>query len=235
MAPSNKSLAPLIFLVVAVFASSLAFAGSGEPVHYHPTVLGDFQVGNLNDPVGPPVPGIFMGEEAYAYHIYPADQCDCSQEGFQLESVSQFLFFDDQQFPLTLEVQGALLKADFDAANDCFVPGPLLHEGPIETVIVQDNGTAVIQANTPDCPGFPLEDHYFLVMRYFGGAEAQLVVDDQPQPCTEYINRGNGWFDLFDRDKSGGGKVIVFGDIVCSPLSIGNTTTSWDGIKSLYK
>jgi len=227
----------LHWLLVTLLLITPAFVmGADAPGYDFETILfGDCQVGNLNPPVGPPAGGIFMGEEEYAYHIFPADQCNCSEEGFILESITQFLFFEPNQVPANLIVRGVLLKAVFDPSSGCWVPGPVLFEGPPENFIIDDNGPVVIQVPTPGAPVLPLADQYFLVLRYQGGAEAMLVVDDEPMPCTEFINRGSGWEDLFGRDKSGGGKVIVFGDIVCSPLSVPNGNSTWGGIKSLYK
>ena len=227
----------LVWVVAALLVTSPFFALAADAPGYdfETIFFSDCQVGNLNPPVEPPVPGIFMGDEQYAYHIFPADQCDCSEDGFILESITQYLFFDELQVPADLLVQGALLKADFDPSNDCWVPGPLLYEGPQETFTIVDPGSVVIQVPTPNAPALPLADHYYLVMRYLGGAEALLVVDDEPMPCTEFINRGSGWEDLYGQDKSGGGKVIVFGDIVCSPTSVPTDNPTWGGIKSLYK
>jgi hypothetical protein len=234
---SPKSLLRVGWLMVFILIAPLTLASSGEDAEYdfETILLGDFLVGNLNPPVAPPVPDIFMGEESYAYYIYPADQTNCTDDGFVLESITQRLFFDDQQVPANLVARGALLKADFDPVSDCWVPGPVLYEGPEETFSIIDNGSVTIQVPTPDAPNLLLADHYFLVLRYQGGGPAYLVVDDEPMPCIEYINRGAGWEDLYQRGKSGGGKVILFGDIVCSPASVPNTPDSWDAIKSLFK
>ena len=232
---SRKNQLPWLLVAFLVLCPVFVMASDDPGYDFETVLFGDCQVGNLNPPVAPPVPGIFTGEEEYAYHIFPAEQCDCSEDGFILENITQFLFFDDLQVPANLLVQGALLKADFDPSSGCWVPGPILFEGPQITFTIVDNGPAVIQVPTDGAPALPLADHYFLVMRYLGGAEAMLVVDDLPMPCTEFINRGSGWEDLFGRDKSGGGKVIVFGDIVCSPTSVPNTESTWGGIKSLYK
>ncbi len=221
----------LLLLLTPVWA----LAGTNPPLEIPVVLSGDYQVGNLNAPGSAPVPGIFMGEEEYAYHILPAEQSDCSEDGFILESITQLLFFEENQVPVTLMVQAALLKADFDPSSDCWVPGPVLYDSPQEIIMITDNGPATIKVLTPGIPVFPLEEHYFLVLRYQGGSEALLVVDDQPMACTEFINRGNGWEDLYGRDKSGGGKVIVFGDIVCAPMAVPTVENNWDRIKSLYK
>jgi len=193
------------------------------------------QIGNLNPPVGEPVPEIFQGEEAYAYHVYPPDQCACDEGGFALQTVSMLLYFTENQIPADLVVQGGLLGGVYDPSNDCWLPGETLQESQPTTVIVQEPGFFPVSVQVPIVDFYPFEGHYFLSMRYIGGAEALLAVDDQPMPCTEYINRGNGWQDLYDRDKSGGGKVIVFGDIVCGVPTVAGESQTWGAIKSLYR
>lgn len=237
MASSQKNFLFLTCLLAFLLFGTAVLAGQAPDQGFNAEAVffGDCQVGNLNPPVGPPAPGIFEGDEAYAYHIFPSEQCDCTEDGFILESITQYLFFEDPQIPATFLVQGALLKADFDPSNNCYRPGPLLYESPELAFTIVDNGPVAIQVPTPGAPVEILADHYFLVLRYQGGAQAELVVDDDPQPCTEYVNRGSGWQDLFGRDKSGGGKVIVYGDIVCSPTAVGATRTTWDSIKSLYQ
>ncbi len=234
---TRKSILPLSFLVALIFTVPLAFAGNGETVGYdYETILfGDCQVGNLNPPVAPPAPDIFMGDETYAYHILPAEPCQGNENGFILESISQLLDFNIDQVPADLIVQPALLVADFDSVSGCWVPGAPLYDGPVQTFEIFDSGIFTVQTPTPDAPALLLADHYFLALRYSGNAMAQLVVDNDPQPCIEFINRGAGWEDLFGQKRSGGGKVIVFGDIVFAPASVGQTTTTWDGVKSLYK
>ena len=233
----TKTILPLSCFVSLLIFASLAMAGSGENSgnNIETILLGDCRVGNLNPPSGELVPDIFMGDETYAYHIFPSTLCTSNLDGYILESISQLLDFNTDQIPAAFSVQPILLSANFDSGTDCWIPGPPLYEGPTQTFSINEPGIVPVQVFTTDVPAFVMSDHYFLAMRYTGGAQAQLVVDDDPQPCTEFINRGNGWEDLFGQKRSGGGKVIVFGDIIFSPASIGNTTTTWDGIKSLYK
>ncbi len=236
--PSNiKTILLMSWLVTLMFSVPMAFAGNGDDANFdfEAVLFRDCQVGNLNPPVGPPVPDIFMGNETYAYHIIPGEQCSSNFDGFILESITQLLQFNIDQIPASLVVHPSLLMATFDTGSDCWVPGPSLYDGPSQTFNIDDNGIINIQVTTPDAPPLLLAENYFLALRYEGGALAQLVVDDDPQPCTEFINRGDGWEDLFGQKRSGGGKVIVFGDIIFAPASVEVLPTTWDGIKSLYK
>jgi hypothetical protein len=49
------------------------------------------------------------------------------------------------------------------------------------------------------------------------------------------LDRGQGWEDLFGFDKTGGGKSIVFGDIVYATAVVPEETETWGSIKSLYR
>lgn len=233
----------LLTLVLISLLTAGALAGD-DPQDPGPARAGreECRIGNLNDPVGPPVPGIFMGHESYAYYVYPPETCSCQEEGFKLESVTQGLFFDDQQIPAVFNVQVLLLRAEFDPGQNCHVPGPVIFEGPEETIVIQDNGPVLLTVPTGGTPPFVFDDHYFIGLRYQGDAPGSLLVDDMPEPCIEYIDRGNGWEDLngFDGrgasvERAGGGKVIVYGDIICSPMSVGQERRTWDAIKSLFK
>ncbi len=225
----------LILLILLMATSALAAIGEDNNFDYEIIALGDCQVGNLNLPTNAPAPNIFEGDETYAYHIEPISQCTSMFDGFVLESITQLLHFNDLQLPATLIVQPSLLLADFDVGNNCWVPGPPIYDGPSQTFTFSDIGLTTVQVPTPGAPAVLLNGHYFLAMKYSGNALGQLAVDSDPQPCTEYINRGSGWEDLFGQKRSGGGKVIVFGDIIFAPATVGSTPSTWDGVKSLYK
>ena len=103
------------------------------------------------------------------------------------------------------------------------------------TITIDTPGYHLVTAPVLGCPMQPFEDHYFLSLKYLGGAPAYLAIDDQPAACTEYIDRGDGWEDLFLFGKTGGGKSIIFGDIVCGALSVDAEPDAWGSIKSLFR
>ncbi len=196
----------------------------------------DCTIGNLNNPAGPPAEDIFQGHETYAYHVYPPDQCGCTEGGFTPLAVSQLLYFDNTQVPATFQVEAMLLAADYEAATDCFLPGPVICNGPSLQITVTDQGQIRITAPVDGCPLQVFNEHYFLALKYTGDAPGFLVIDDQPQACTEYVERGSGWEDMFTFPaKTGGGKSIIFGDIVCGTLSVDAEQGAWGAIKSLYR
>ena len=51
----------------------------------------DGQIGNLNDPVPPSVPGILVGDQVFAYLVVPAEQVSCPEGGFILQTVSMLI------------------------------------------------------------------------------------------------------------------------------------------------
>jgi hypothetical protein len=237
---------PLILLILLAGAGAMltATAGDGPEWEGHLFANGDCQVGNLNEPEGAPLEGYFDGHQMIAYLINPGDQCPCSEGGFKLESVSHLLHFNSQQVPADLHVRAGLLAAEFDAASATWIPGPPLCESMPVTIIVQEPGIQQILVPTPDCEAMPLDEHYFLFLNYENGGPASLVIDGQPEPGIEYIDRGNGWEDMFffpdksgnqSDDRSGTGKHIVWGDVLCSAPVVPAEHDSWGTIKAMYK
>jgi len=220
----------LVIVVTPVFAGQVA--DDFEPL-VDPSA--DCIVGNLNGPALPPVENVFMGHEQYAYHIYPAEQCDCSEGGFSVEAIHQLLHFSPEQIPAEFVVRAALMTATQDGTTGCWVPDQALFVSPPINVIVIDNGIFEVMVPTPNSDIYPINAHYFLALYYEGMAEGQLAIDDQPMACTEYVNRGNGWEDLNLFAKSGGGRMIVWGDIVCGMPTVAGERSTFDAIKSLYR
>jgi len=188
-----------------------------------------------NGPVLPPVENVFEANEEYAYHIFPADQCNCSEGGFSVEAIHQLLHFTPEQIPAVFTVRAALMSAVQQGGAGCWVPDQPLFVSPPMNVIISDNGIVEIVVPTPNSGVYALNDHYFLALFYQGNALGQLVVDDMPMVCTEYVNRGNGWEDLNAFAKSGGGSMIVWGDIVCGVPTVDVERGTFDTIKSLFK
>jgi hypothetical protein len=234
----------LFFTVCLVLATAatVALAGSADdPFDGMPdpfALEGECRIGNLNPPVGPSYPEIFTGNQAFAYYVKPASQCSCAEERFKLEAISMLVDFDPNQIPQTLVITPSLLTAVFNPGSDCFEPGSPLCAGPDQIVTIDVPGIQTLTVPLDGCGPFPLGDDYFLSLSFEGGGPALLPVDDEPLPCVEYVNPGNGWTDLFGQksggDKTGGGKVIVFGDIVCV-TAVDVEPSAWGSIKSLYR
>jgi hypothetical protein len=221
-----KRARPLALVIVIALAAALGSATA-------PAQEVDCTVGNLNEPAFF-APDIFTGEQAFAYLVLPAERCAFAGGHFSLLNVTQLLHFEPQQLPTTLQVEAAILAAVWDPAAGCWIPGEPLH---VSLPLVRPVEAEGIQAVTVQLDPLilPLEEFYFLSLRYSGGGPAQLVTDDMPEPCIEYIDRGQGWEDLFTFDKTGDGKGIVFGDIVYATQTVPEEARTWGAIKSLYR
>lgn len=190
------------------------------------------QVGNLNDPVDY-APDILFGDQTLAYLIFPAEQVSCDNDGFRLDTVRVWLKFFSDQVPVTLHVAGGLLDAVPE--GDGFVPGDPIYLSEPQTIVIDEPGFQVIEVPTDAVASCEiLDDAYFLGLRFEGPAEAGLGIDNEPAPGIEYIDSGNGFVDMFGFDKTSGGKVIIWGDIVCC-LTTANEPSSWNQIKSLFR
>lgn len=194
-------------------------------------------VGNTNDPLGPPATGIFMGNETYAFEVFPPSQCSCNEGGFLPLNVSQWLSFDANQVPANFTVRAQLLAAVPDpAGNGCFRPGGILCAGLPVQLTVSAPGPFLATAAFDTCAIQNFNAHYFLALEYTGNAPGSLLTDGQPQECIEYLNDGTGWKDMFFfPGKTGGGKSIIFGDIVCGAYAVDTEQNTWGTIKSLYR
>ncbi len=203
------------------------------------STTGDCRIGNLEPPVGSSYPGLFEGNESYAYHVQPSAGCSCPENHFRLDSVSMLLDFDDSQIPQTLVVTPSLLIAVFNTGSGCWEPGPALCTGAPFTVNIINSGVQTITAPLTGCAPFPMGVDYFISLDYSGGGNGLLPVDNSPASCTEFIDYGNGWVDLFGMknsgDKTGSGKLIVFGDIVCVTNAVEADQRSWGSIKTLFR
>lgn len=218
-------------------ASALAGAGYERPDTYIPN--GDCLVGNLNPPIGPSYPDVFMGNESYAYYFNPSQGCSCPEDYFRLDTISMMVDFSEEQLPQTLVITPAMYSAVIDPGSGCLIPGVALCVGPDVTFVVNTPGIQTFTLPVTSCGPFPMVGDYFLTLNYMGGGPANLPVDDMPQACVEYINTGAGWADLFGTkssdEKTGGGKLIVFGDIICVTSTVDVEQSTWGSIKGLYR
>ncbi|MEZ4388184.1 MAG: hypothetical protein R3D98_11530 [Candidatus Krumholzibacteriia bacterium] len=210
----------LALFVVCLVAAPLVAQVPGGPV------------GNLNQPAGS-VPNILFGDQTLAYLIFPSEQVSCPDAGFQLETVRVYLEFTENQVPVTLNVGGGLLRAVPE--GDGYVPGDAIYFTESRPIVINEPGLQLIEVPVGDAATCEaIAEPYFLGLRFDGPAEANLVIDDQPAPGIEFIDSGNGFVDLNGFDKTSGGKVIIWGDIVCCIIT-GTESSSWHGIKQMFR
>lgn len=189
------------------------------------------QVGNLNPPAGT-APGILVGNQTLAYLILPEEQVSCPDQGFQLQNVRVFLEFSPEQVPVTLNVAGGLLQAVPDGAG--YVPGDSLFMTDPMPIVIAEPGMQLIEVPVDGVASCELlSGAYFLALRFAGPAESSLVIDDQPAPGIEFIDSGNGFVDMNGLDKASGGKVIIWGDIICCIVTASEGST-WHQIKQMF-
>jgi len=188
------------------------------------------RVGNLNQPAQT-VPDILFGDQTLAYIIRPYEQISCPEGGFMLQQVGTYLDFSENQIPGALRVRGGLLRAIPEGAG--FVPGEPYFYGEIVDIPIPEPGQYLIEAPV-SMWAVPVDEVYFLALHFEGPAEASLVIDDEPAPGIEFINPGNGWIDMFEFDKTSGGKVIIWGDIVCGVV-VEADASSWSQVKQLFR
>jgi len=191
----------------------------------------DGQVGNLNPPAGT-APGILFGDQTLAYLIQPQEQISCPDLGFQLQNVRVYLEFSQEQVPVTLNVAGGLLQAVPDGVG--YVPGDTIFLTDPMPIVITEPGQHLIEVPVDGVASCELiAGAYFLALQFVGPAEASLVIDDQPAPGIEFIDSGNGFVDMNGLDKASGGKVIIWGDIICCVVTA-NEGSTWHQIKQMF-
>jgi hypothetical protein len=198
-------------------------------------VQAECQVGNPVEIGQPPVPELFFGNQEWAYLIYPPDQCDCPEGGFQLDRVNMDLSLNPGQVPVIFSASAFLREAIYNAETGCYVPGEVLYFSPPVTFTFDEPGVYTITVPTPETSCEVFDEHYFIGLRYLEPFLADLAIDEQPAPCTAYVDSGNGWFDFYDLRKSSTGKPIIWGDIVCCDINVPAEDGTWTEIKGLYR
>lgn len=194
------------------------------------------QIGNLNEPVAPSLPGLLTGNQSFAYLVFPEEQTSCSEDGFRMERVNMWLDFDQDVVPQTLVLSCGLVTAEWDPQQQAWVPAdPACASNSFEVEITEP-GLQVVSCPVEGACGCQLRNQpYFINLSFIGPAVANLVVDGEPEPGIVYWDLGNGYVDMYGVDKTATGKTIIWGDIVCCTTSVGNESSTWGGIKTLFR
>ena len=198
-------------------------------------IAADFQIGNLNPPVGPALPDYVHGMTAFAYLVYPPDQATCPEQGFYMESIHMLLEFPAGTEGMAFLMSAALYSAEIDPVDGALKPGAILCLALDVNYMVLDSGLQDMTVPFSPCVPVQMDDHYFLVMSYDTPLEANLPVDGMPQPGIVFMDDGTGWVDMFSMDKTPAGKSIIWGDITCGIPPVAAEAGTWSGIKSLYQ
>jgi hypothetical protein len=223
------------FLTVTIVVTVAAADQDAGIVNSEESARSDCQIGNLNPPAPDPVLDFFQGQESYAYHVYPPAQCDCPEGGFALESISMILYREVGVLPVNFSAAVQVFDAVPSRDRTCYVPGELLYQSEPTTISIGQTGFQTITVPAPDSPVFLFDYNYFIGIEFLDAFQIGLAVDDDDQECTAYVFRDQTWIDLFGRDRLGGGKLIIFGDIVCGEDPVATEQTTWGTLKSLYR
>lgn len=181
-------------------------------------------IGNLNDPVGPPVPGIVQGRKAVAYLVVPDDDCGCPDPAVKLQSVFMALNFSPAQVPQQFQVHAGIRPAEPIPGTNSFKPGHWYYESATVDVLVQAPGPFLLQAPAVNARWMNMDQPYFLTITFDTPLDANIMVDGDDQPGIAWISPdGHDWLDMYDGqiDKTSGGKTIIWGDVLCGTESAG--------------
>ncbi len=201
------------------------------------TTRQDCQVGNLNAPTLA-ISDWFVGIDSYKFLFDPAATCDCTI-GFDLQSVHVFMQFGPEDVPAAFAANVDLAEAVWDDASGCWVPGAEVCTSPVSSITIDTEGLYDIGLPIAgDCACAEMGFFYLLSCHFTTalptGMEPDAVADDLPTPCTSWYDFGAGWQDLVV-DFGWPGNIIMNGDVVCCEFPVESETTSWGGVKSLYR
>ena len=214
----------IIMLLILALAASSAIAQTGG------------RIGNLNDPVQS-VPDLLFGDQKFAYLVFPDQQVNCPGGGCVLQNVNMYLDFSDQQVPQTITVSGGFITAVPNPDGEGFIPGDDLCVAPPIQITILEPGLQLITIPVADvCDSVPVDEAYFLNINYVGDAVASLAIDNEPEAGIVYWDNGQGYTDMIDVivDKTSDGKVIIWGDIICS-IMVGVESRTWQDVKGLFR
>jgi len=194
-------------------------------------------IGNMGDPVGPPLFDILHGMESYAYLVRPGEECSSQEEVFELLKMHMLLDFFTDQVPVNFTCRAGFLKA-LEIEPGQFVPDDLLYSSQPATFQFIQPGIHMIEIDTPEFDEQVLDGEYFIAIHFETPFEGNLPIDNLPEPGVAYRNDGSGWVDMDTFDRSASGKIIAWGDIVCSPAGASSVEpdpgVSWGYVKSLF-
>ena len=174
------------------------------------------QIGNLEEPIGPPIPGIVQGEQVFAYLVHPIEQCNCADGFVQLQEIFMWLEFEPVVVPQNFMVRAGIRRAKYDAALDLWAPDSYFYESNVFPVEVMEPGPFILHAPAFNARWMDIQEYYFLTLAFETPVQANLLGDLNDQPGIAYISPdGDNWFDLYGPEKTSGGKPIIWGDVLC--------------------
>ena len=173
--------------------------------------------------------------DAYAALIRPGDgSCACT-EGVTVQDVHAIFRVN---MSTVFVVQAEVWSAQ-DLGGGCLAPlAPLAASAPIQ--YSDFPGTGNVNMEIPlGGPCMDPADDYFVVVRFLPGTVGALIgvpVDSSPDACTTWVDRTGlaGWHDpVMEYDWVG--NPYVYADLNCCADPIANESTSWGGLKGLFR
>ncbi len=194
-------------------------------------------IGNMGDPVGPPLINVLHGQESYAYLVKPSEECSSQGEVFELLKLHMMLDFFTEQVPVDFTCRAEFLKAH-EVQPGQFVPSEIIYSSPTARFQFDQPGIQMIEVGTPGFDGQIMDDVYFIAIRFESPFEGNLPIDSFPEPGVAFRNAGSGWVDMDTLGRSASGKIIAWGDIVCRPAGASSVEpdpgVSWGSVKYLF-
>lgn len=173
-------------------------------------------IGNLEVPVGPPVPGLVEGMPSFAYLVHPIEQCGCPEPFVQLQTLAMWLAFEPSMIPQQFVARAGIRQAVWNAALNRWAPGDYFYESQPFPIDVIDPGLFLLQVPAVNARWMDIHEYYFLTMTFESPVFSDLPVDGLDLPGIAYVSPdGDQWFDLYLPDKTSGGKPIIWGDVLC--------------------
>ena len=195
-------------------------------------------LGNLNDPVNEMADWAY-GNEAYTY-VINSDQVESCPGGFAPLSVSFYMTFEVEDLPMTFPIQGALRMSILDAAGNK-IPGDRVLETPTYEVTLEEAGEyeliipfdeTTLTCVDGDGPWF---GELYLPVSFPDGQLPGILADENPLPGTSFYNYFLlGWEDLVEAYSWTGGAVVRV-NAACCEGSVPTESSTFGGMKSLYR
>lgn len=175
--------------------------------------------------------GWWGGGESYARFIDPrVEECQCDI-GFSIRSIKIILGLDSTA---DLGVIARLLEVD--DPYGCPTPGTALAFSPIH-VISDLVVFGYYEINIPcDFPCASMDEPFFITVDFLYGTSdrVNIVGGGDAEACVSYNNWGDGWVDLV-ADIGFLDGLTIWAESDCCYSPIGNDTSSWGSVKSLYR
>jgi len=150
----------------------------------------------------------WVGEEAYAYRINPADYTCTCDPGFNVRAMHMVLYLETTSTP-------GMVAHLMAASGTCTTPGAIIDSSdPVTVSGIGTNGLYDIEIPC-DFVCADMDAEYFLVVEFTDtNGPVGIVIDNSPQSCVCYNEWGEGWKDVVDQ-YGFAGDIYIYADVDC--------------------